>query len=158
MYYTQIGQDGFVQLSQFTENPDAEVPEGSRLLPDNGSPAYDHVTEFPVRVEPVPEDAKEVVYEIHKRSVIEIANAMRGYRDAMIARVEWRVARCQRLARLELPQVDDAAELDAYIQALADVPEQEGFPSEIVWPKEPGPLAQEGLPGEIAQPTESDPG
>ena len=140
MYYTQIGPNGFVQLSQFTRNPRAVVPEGSRLLPDSGSPSYDPVTEYPVRVEPVPDGSDEVVYEIRKRSREEVATAMRGRRDSLIARVEWRVARCQRLARLGLPQVDDAKELDAYIQALANVPEQEGFPGEIAWPEEPGPI------------------
>jgi hypothetical protein len=62
------------------------------------------------------------------------ARAERESRDARIKLVEWRYARYERNARLGLPQQDDMAKLDAYVQALADVPSQEGFPWQIDWP------------------------
>lgn len=59
---------------------------------------------------------------------------VRHNRDALIAQTVWRVERYTRIARLGGTQVDDIAVLDAYLQALADVPTQQGFPFNIVWP------------------------
>ena len=62
------------------------------------------------------------------------ARVEREARDARIKQIEWRYARYERNARLGLEQQDDMAKLDAYVQALADVPSQEGFPWQIDWP------------------------
>lgn len=62
------------------------------------------------------------------------ARSERESRDARIKAFEWRYARYERNARLGLTQQDDLAKLDAYVQALADVPAQEGFPWIIDWP------------------------
>jgi hypothetical protein len=59
---------------------------------------------------------------------------MRQLRDIRIDEIMWRVYRHQRQTRLGLPTTDDIAKLDEYIQALCDVPEQEGFPYNIKWP------------------------
>jgi hypothetical protein len=62
------------------------------------------------------------------------ARVERENRDARIKAFEWRYTRYERNARLGLPQQDDLAKLDAHVQALADVPSQEGFPWQISWP------------------------
>lgn len=67
----------------------------------------------------------------------ELAAAVRAERDAKIYAVAWRVERYHRQVRLGLTTTDDIAVLDAYIQALCDVPEQEGFPGSVTWPTEP---------------------
>ena len=59
----------------------------------------------------------------------------RESRDARIKAIEWRYARYERNARLNLEQQDDIGALDAYVQALADVPTQAGFPWDIQWPE-----------------------
>ena len=66
----------------------------------------------------------------------QLAAKVRAERDARINTVTWRYERQARETRLGIPLTDDIAELDAYIQALADVPEQEGFPSQVVWPEQ----------------------
>ena len=66
MMYSQIDPEGYISLSQFTENPEAIVPEGYRLLPDNipQPPEYDPYFFIPERIEPIPGDATEVPYRI----------------------------------------------------------------------------------------------
>jgi hypothetical protein len=61
----------------------------------------------------------------------ELAEAARAQRDALLAASDW----------TQLPDVPEATrEVWAiYRQALRDVPQQEGFPREIVWPVKPEP-------------------
>ena len=58
---------------------------------------------------------------------------MRGERNQRIYAAQQSIDKALRLQRMGLPH-DDIAALDIYVQALADVPEQEGFPFEIQWP------------------------
>ncbi|MCB4811703.1 phage tail assembly chaperone [Methylovorus menthalis] len=62
------------------------------------------------------------------------AVAIRIERDARISAVSWRYERHAREERLGIPLTDDIAELDEYIQDLAEVPEQSGFPQNVEWP------------------------
>jgi hypothetical protein len=66
-----------------------------------------------------------------------LASEARATRDALIDAVAWRYERHTRELRLILVPTDDIAALDAYVQALADVPLQAGFPSAIDWPVAP---------------------
>lgn len=59
---------------------------------------------------------------------------IRENRDNRIAEVEWRYNRYYRNERLGRPQEDSIADLDNYVQALADITKQEN-PFEIVWPE-----------------------
>ena len=63
----------------------------------------------------------------------ELWDRVRAIRDRRIAEVEWRYARYNRFARLGIDQIDDLTKLDNYIQALADITNQES-PNSIVWP------------------------
>lgn len=49
---------------------------------------------------------------------------------------EWRLDRYHRQVRLGLEPTDTLSELDAYMQALADITEQPD-PDHIVWPDQP---------------------
>ena len=60
--------------------------------------------------------------------------SIRQQRDNLINSVTWRYERYARHDRLGLPQIDDIADLDTYIQALADVPQSQNDPYDIVWP------------------------
>lgn len=72
-----------------------------------------------------------------------LAAAVRAERDSRIEAVVWRVERYHRQVRLGLTPTEDISDLDAYIQALCDVPEQPGFPwtglddPNCPWPEEP---------------------
>lgn len=67
-------------------------------------------------------------------SVSELAARVRRERDARMADFEWRYARNAREARLGLAESDATKALDGYMQALAAITEQEGFPADVVWP------------------------
>ncbi len=73
----------------------------------------------------------------------ELARAVRAERDRRIAAIVWRVERHQREVRMGLAPTEDISILDAYIQALCDMPEQPGFswtgPDDpnCPWPEEP---------------------
>lgn len=61
----------------------------------------------------------------------EVAAQVRGERDAKIAATDF-------LAMPDYPlSEEDRAVVTAYRQALRDVPAQEGFPREVVWPEAP---------------------
>jgi len=61
----------------------------------------------------------------------EVAAQVRGERDAKIAATDF-------LAMSDYPlSEEDRAVVTAYRQALRDVPTQEGFPREVVWPEIP---------------------
>ena len=60
---------------------------------------------------------------------------VRADRDRRMAAMSWRYDRHAREVRLGLAPTDDLTALDAYMQALADLPTQEGFPFRIDWPR-----------------------
>lgn len=70
-------------------------------------------------------------------TLVALAAEVRSVRDAKIDAEAWRYQRNARETRLGLTPTDDLVTLDTYIQALAEVPEQAGFPSEVVWPEKP---------------------
>lgn len=61
----------------------------------------------------------------------ELAAQARAERDALIAETDYLMAS-------DYPLTDEKREeLKAYRQALRDVPEQSGFPTDITWPEKP---------------------
>ena len=64
----------------------------------------------------------------------EQAREVRAKRDRLIAQEDWRYARYNSEVRQGLTPSDDIVALDTYIQALRDIPEQSGFPWDVVWP------------------------
>lgn len=68
---------------------------------------------------------------------VDLATPARAQRDNLIAAVAWRYERHARELRLGLVPTDDIAVLDIYIQSLADITTQAGFPESITWPVVP---------------------
>ena len=67
----------------------------------------------------------------------QLAAQIRAERDAKIEVVRWRIERAKDEALLELPLTEPLEPLLVYVQALRDVPLQEGFPENVQWPVEP---------------------
>lgn len=66
------------------------------------------------------------------------AAEVRAERDRRIDAARWRIERYQTQAAAGLETTDTAEQYQAlliYVQALRDVPEQEGFPDNIRWPE-----------------------
>lgn len=61
----------------------------------------------------------------------------RAYRDDLIQSFEWRIRRHQDQVLLGENPTEPLMPLLMYIQALRDVPQQEGFPYNIQWPEVP---------------------
>jgi hypothetical protein len=59
---------------------------------------------------------------------------IRAERDKRIGAVTWRYERYARRERFELPQTDKIEDLDVYVQALADIPQNQTDPYNISWP------------------------
>jgi hypothetical protein len=75
--------------------------------------------------------------EVAEKRTATKARIARQTRDLRIKQVAWRYERHARHVRLGQTPVDDINVLDAYVQALADIPQQPGFPWEVVWPDAP---------------------
>lgn len=115
------------------DNPDCKIPADAVEVTDayrwelvnaqvTGKIIVANADGFPVMQDPPPP------------SVSELAARVRRERDARMADFEWRYARNAREARLGFAESDAVKALDGYMQALAAITEQEGFPSEVVWP------------------------
>lgn len=141
MNYSIVDSLGYIRQSQCTTNEgDTQLlRDGERLLADNPPTPivdYDINTEYPFRVEPIPNDAIEVPYVINMKPEEEIANNVRSMRDSKINEIMWKVERHQRLLSMELPTIDNISEIYSYIQLLCDIPEQQEFPYSVNWPIE----------------------
>lgn len=66
-----------------------------------------------------------------------LAEQIRADRNNKINDFEWRYARYNSEIRSGKTPTDSLELLDAYVQALRDIPQQEGFPENVVWPEEP---------------------
>lgn len=71
------------------------------------------------------------IVEIPEPTTEEVAAQVRAQRDAMIAQTDY-------LMMSDYPiSEEDKTLLETYRQALRDIPEQEGFPSNVQWPVAP---------------------
>jgi len=59
---------------------------------------------------------------------------IRDERDRLIKAEAWRIERYNSEIRQGLVPTDDISLLDDYLQQLRDIPEQAGFPYDVVWP------------------------
>lgn len=116
--------------STFTE---AEIAEaGFIAVPDMPVPNSVQVLEW---------DAANVNWNLRDKTLEELQaetqamwTSIRAERDARIRAITWRYERYARHERLGLTQVDSITALDNYIQALADIPQTQTDPYDIVWP------------------------
>lgn len=68
---------------------------------------------------------------------VDLVTPARAQRDSLIAAVSWKYERHARELRLSLKPTDDLTALDTYMQSLADLTKQVGFPESITWPVAP---------------------
>ena len=67
----------------------------------------------------------------------EVSAQVRSEREYRIQKARWRVDRHDDEIKLGRNLTEDIKPVLEYIQALRDVPQQEGFPHNVVWPIEP---------------------
>lgn len=96
---------------------------------------------IPNSVQIVDWDSESISWKLRDKTLEELRgeksaiwSSIRAERSARIAAVSWRYERWHRLNRLGLEQIDDIAKLDKYVQALADIPQNQTDPYDIVWP------------------------
>lgn len=117
--------------SDMTEVTPPECPEGHHLR-WTGS-AWETVAD-PIPENPhIPTEAERWASLTDEQRAEEI----RSKRDGLIDDIMWRVERYQTQTALGVPTTDSETQYRAvlaYIEALRQVPEQAGFPDEVVWP------------------------
>lgn len=87
---------------------------------------------FAVIDPPKPEELEPETAKPPSPTTEEKATQVRLQRDALLSSCDWVVVRSQELGE---PVPEAWAD---YRQALRDVPQQEGFPTDIAWPEKPG--------------------
>lgn len=112
---------------------------------------YDFVKEGAKKLSPfqyIDEENKQIVETMDLKLLVEkgrltnteriemLADQIRVQRDEKIANFEWRYARYNSEIRNGKTPTDSLELLDSYVQSLRDVPQQEGFPENVVWPEE----------------------
>lgn len=134
-FYSMIDKSGKIIRPQYTDNADASVPEGCRLLPDTTPqplPTVENVTvEYWQRVEPVPPAATSVEYRRVARPADAIAADFREARNHLLRESDWTMLPRSRLTEA---QVEAWAE---YRDRLRDLPDQAGFPLSVRFPVAP---------------------
>ena len=112
---------------------------------ENGNGGYNVV---PKSVDPYNkydiEDVRAYVLE-HPEDVLDfealqqelLVEQVKSTRGKLINDTVWRVQRYESETRLGITTTDNITNIDEYIQALRDIPQQEGFPSNIIWPTLP---------------------
>ena len=132
LFYTVLDEQGNILRSQITQDPNFEVGVQQRLVKDQ-TPDYDSLTQYLVRVEPIPAGQDHVEYQIHNivYTQQQLINMALNKRNARLQKSDW----------TQLPDVDlSQAEVSAwatYRQALRNITEQPGYPDNIDWPIAP---------------------
>jgi hypothetical protein len=130
------------------DNPQTSFPKN---ISDNILEQYDM---YPVNVLPRPEINMDTHYlkqsafyqvdgnwQVHYYAEplpeIQASEAIRNTRDQLLTESDWIVAKSY---EVQNPVPQDCID---YRQALRDIPEQEGFPYDVVWPAKPMSLARQ---------------
>jgi hypothetical protein len=117
-----MNQNGFVKIVRDTTPYDPATHRMSDFptytVVDNQVIEHREITPHP---EPEPPSQEELLAQI------------RSQRDQLMADFEWRYVRYDRQVRLGLPTTDSLADMDQYMQALADITSQPDLEN-IVWP------------------------
>lgn len=64
----------------------------------------------------------------------QLADTARAERDRLIESVRWRIERHNDEVALNIEPAEPLEPLLQYTQALRDIPQQAGFPTDIIWP------------------------
>jgi len=97
---------------------------GAKYIARNGAIAEWHSTDIPQ-----PTDA-EIEAEVERLIAAQPAIEIRAKRNAKLAATDWRVTKALETGLALAPEWAD------YRQALRDIPQQDGFPHDVVWPQE----------------------
>jgi hypothetical protein len=129
LYYTILNINGEIVFSQITQDPEYPIGEGQRLVADQ-TPDYDSLTQYIVRVEPVPEGQNYVEYQIVDITYTqeELIESALEKRKLLFLECDWTQLPD---AQLTIAQVDA---WKVYRQALRDITEQPNYPNTIIWP------------------------
>ena len=158
----ELVEEGLVELQMAGEGNSLRVPDDTPIqrivdgeiidltiydlavdgLVELGDFEYiDHEKKEIIELEPEDPDTDRRLVELgritEEERLIRAGHRVRNKRDDLITELDWRYTRYYSEQRQGLDPTDDIAELDAYIQALRDIPQQEGFPDDVVWPEEP---------------------
>jgi hypothetical protein len=132
LYYTLLNSNGEIILSQITQDPEYPISEGQRLVVDQ-IPDHDSLTQYIVRVEPVPEGQDYIEYQI--KDIVytdeQLISSATIKRKDLFLQSDW-----TQLSDVQLT----VAQVDAwkvYRQALRDITDQPGYPGTIIWPTIP---------------------
>jgi hypothetical protein len=132
LYYTIVNANGDIVRSQITDDSNYPVGEEQRLVEDQ-VPDYDSLTQYIVRVTPVPSDQDYIEYQIKDIT----------YTDEQLTE-EAIYKRNNQLTRSDWTQLPDVSLTETqvnswreYRQALRDITEQSGYPRNINWPVKP---------------------
>lgn len=137
LFYSAVDEQGNIVAAQFTTDPNFPIKQGLRLLPDDSNKYFDKVRGEKFiqlrRVEPVLPEHTEIMYEVDDLPLQTIFRMQRTERDTRLALCDWRVN-----ADLWASYTDQQRkEWSEYRQALRDVTEQPGWPTDVNWPIEP---------------------
>lgn len=131
MLYTDVNAEGMIHRRLYTDNPDAAVLEGHRLVADEGPRdlGIEASFKYMVPIEPVPINATKIEYKEVLVSEEIIADKVRYERNSLLADSDW-------TQLIDSPlSAEEKQKWAAYRQALRDVPLQSGFPYEVTMPK-----------------------
>jgi hypothetical protein len=134
-YFTVVDANNKIYHSRCTEDPNYPVASelGFRLLPDNGPENYYPEKYNYIRIEPVPADATKIEYQAVERvySQEQLYDTIKDARFKLLLATDW----------TQLPDSQLSTEQKQmfieYRQQLRDIPEQPGYPFEVIWPERP---------------------
>jgi hypothetical protein len=129
MYYSVLNTNGDIVLSQITQSPNYPVGEGQRLVQDQ-IPDYDSLTQYIVRVTPVPAEKDYIEYQVKDIYYVDETSII-DTRNRELLKSDW----------TQLPDVplteSQVNSWREYRQELRDITEQSGYPENINWPVKP---------------------
>lgn len=115
-------------------NCDSEGSGGYNVVPR----AIDPFNKYTINeVETYLTEHPEMLLDSESINLKKLTRQAKARRDELIQKVVWRIQRHESEIRQGVDVTEPIGPLDAYIQALRDLPLQEGFPESIIWPEEP---------------------
>lgn len=133
--YSMIDETGMIIRSQYTDNPDAAVLDGCRLLPDEPPQQPDPVNlvqiDLYVRVEPVLSSSTSVQYNMIRRNFDDVSDDVRAVRNMFLKESDWTQLSDSQLDENQLQLWRE------YRQKLRILPQQPEFPFNIIFPEMP---------------------
>ena len=125
---------GYIKKRSETDyviNCDAQGNGGYNVVPKEVDPHNAYTIE---EVEAYLAEHPEDLLDLTSINLEKLKDEARSRRDALITEVQWRKDRHYDEVALGLEPTESIQPILEYIQALRDVPQQEGFPEDIEWP------------------------